>query len=161
MLFVTSFCNQAHNLKNGRPVGHECYVLPPRALAAEREGNLHLANQILSSTRLQAVKTRKVRDVIVYLPSDNRYDKPFKYLPKHDAYLITLQTKTTKLPEIYDVVPGHGDRALPKGFVIRWHKRRNYRAFLYKPGHSGDIENAVELGESGNLNEAIAAILQP
>lgn len=36
--FCTTFCNQAHRLSDGRPVGHECYILNPESLAAEREG---------------------------------------------------------------------------------------------------------------------------
>jgi hypothetical protein len=96
---------------------------------------------------------------VTYLPSDNRYDKPFKYLRKHDAYLVTLQTQTARLPEMLDVVPGHGDRALPKGLVVQWRSHPNYRAFAYKPGHAADVDDVVELGDSGSLDEVITAIL--
>ena len=37
MVYRTSFCNFGHNLKTGRPVGHECYIIPPELLRAERE----------------------------------------------------------------------------------------------------------------------------
>lgn len=35
--YVTTFCNFAHWLDNGRPIGHECYVLPPKDLGRERD----------------------------------------------------------------------------------------------------------------------------
>lgn len=49
--YVTTYCNRAHSLKTGRPIGHECYTLPVAALRAEREGNYDLANEILSQRR--------------------------------------------------------------------------------------------------------------
>ena len=35
--YCTSFCNHSHHLSNGRPIGHECYVIPPALLRAERD----------------------------------------------------------------------------------------------------------------------------
>lgn len=49
--YVTTYCNRAHSLKTGRPIGHECYTIPVAALRAEREGNYDLANEILSQHR--------------------------------------------------------------------------------------------------------------
>ena len=37
--YVTSFCNKSHWMHNGRPEGHECFVLNPRALTLERAGS--------------------------------------------------------------------------------------------------------------------------
>ena len=39
--YVTTFCNSSHNLKTGRPIGHECYILDPRKLALEAEGRIN------------------------------------------------------------------------------------------------------------------------
>ena len=36
--YVTTFCNRAHWLHTGRPVGHACYILQPRKLQAEANG---------------------------------------------------------------------------------------------------------------------------
>jgi hypothetical protein len=36
-LYCTSFCNFPHRMSDGVPVGHECYVIPPALLIAERE----------------------------------------------------------------------------------------------------------------------------
>jgi len=41
--FCTSFCNKGHALADGKPVGHECYVLNPAALQAEARGQLDLS----------------------------------------------------------------------------------------------------------------------
>jgi hypothetical protein len=43
----SSYCNFGHDVKTGRPVGHECYILPPAALKAERAGDEDKANRIL------------------------------------------------------------------------------------------------------------------
>lgn len=48
-IYCTSFCNQPHRLRDGKPVGHECYVMPTEALHAEREGNTAKALDVLSS----------------------------------------------------------------------------------------------------------------
>lgn len=37
-LYVTTFCNQAHRLWDGKPIAHCCYVLRVDALIAERDG---------------------------------------------------------------------------------------------------------------------------
>ena len=37
-IYLTSYCNHGHYLNDGKPVDHECHVLPPRALQLEREG---------------------------------------------------------------------------------------------------------------------------
>jgi hypothetical protein len=37
--YCTSFCNHGHNVKTGRPVGHECYILDPKKLQAEAAGD--------------------------------------------------------------------------------------------------------------------------
>lgn len=47
--YVTSFCNFAHDLVTGRPVGHECYILPPEALRMEYLGNVDRAIEILKT----------------------------------------------------------------------------------------------------------------
>lgn len=33
--YVTTYCNFAHRLADGKPINHECYVLPPKALEFE------------------------------------------------------------------------------------------------------------------------------
>lgn len=38
--YVTSFCNFAHDLDTGRPIGHECYVIPPALLRGEMAGKI-------------------------------------------------------------------------------------------------------------------------
>lgn len=36
-IYCTSFCNSGHDLKTGRPIEHECYIIPPKLLRAERD----------------------------------------------------------------------------------------------------------------------------
>jgi len=64
--FVTSFCNFPHNLATGRPVEHECYVLPVSALLAEKYGRFDDANRILATVdfkRKGMVRGGKPRDL--------------------------------------------------------------------------------------------------
>ena len=50
-IYCTSYCNFGHRVRTGRPVGHECYVLPPAMLRAERDGDIERANKILHAHR--------------------------------------------------------------------------------------------------------------
>lgn len=52
--YCTTFCNHPHRLSDGKPIGHECYVLPTAALHAEKEGKLGVAVE-----ELQKWKNRK------------------------------------------------------------------------------------------------------
>lgn len=46
-VFCTSYCNHGHDLRTGKPVGHECYVLSPNALRVERNGDVDAAIELL------------------------------------------------------------------------------------------------------------------
>lgn len=50
-IYHTSYCNHGHVLETGKPVEHECYVLPAQALAAERVGNFELAASIIAEAK--------------------------------------------------------------------------------------------------------------
>lgn len=50
-IFCTSFCNHGHRLNDGKPVAHECYVLPPAALDHERNDNYLYAAQAIDRAR--------------------------------------------------------------------------------------------------------------
>lgn len=45
--YVTSFCNFPHWVDNGRPIGHECHILPPAMLRAEYDGDTEAALEAL------------------------------------------------------------------------------------------------------------------
>ena len=44
--FVTSYCDHAHRMSDGFPVGHECDILPPTMLVAERAGDMERAIEV-------------------------------------------------------------------------------------------------------------------
>jgi hypothetical protein len=48
-IYCTSFCNFGHRVLDGKPVGHECYVLPPAALKAEMHGEYEEAIRLLEA----------------------------------------------------------------------------------------------------------------
>ncbi len=50
-IYCTTYCNKGHLVRDGRPVGHECHVLPPEALRLEREGDVKGALEVLSSKK--------------------------------------------------------------------------------------------------------------
>ena len=47
--YCTSFCNHPHRLSDGKPLGHECYVLPTEALYAEQRGDMDRAQAVLAA----------------------------------------------------------------------------------------------------------------
>ena len=48
-IYCTTYCNKGHVVRTGRPVGHECRVIPPGALKAEIAGDFGLAIQLLQA----------------------------------------------------------------------------------------------------------------
>jgi hypothetical protein len=59
LLYLTTFCNFPHRKDNGHPVNHECYILHPKALAAEIAGDFSVqpfrTDRILSPNRVEVV----------------------------------------------------------------------------------------------------------
>ncbi len=47
-IYCTTYCNRGHYTDNGKPVDHECRVIPPAALAAEIAGDYERAVRLLS-----------------------------------------------------------------------------------------------------------------
>ena len=45
--YVPSFCNKHHRLEDGKPIKHECFVLPTEYLCAEKSGNRERAKEVL------------------------------------------------------------------------------------------------------------------
>ena len=58
-IYCTSYCNFGHRLSDGKPVDHECYILPPAALEAEREDNYELACELIS--KVNRVLHRRIK----------------------------------------------------------------------------------------------------
>lgn len=42
-IYLTTYCNRWHEIERGRPIGHECHVLPPAAIRAEMRGEFEEA----------------------------------------------------------------------------------------------------------------------
>jgi hypothetical protein len=61
-VYCTSFCNHGHQLSNGHPVNHECYILKPEALSLERRGMIEAA-QIMGIRTDRILSPRKVEVV--------------------------------------------------------------------------------------------------
>ena len=63
--YVSTYCNFAHDTKTGRPIDHECIIIPPKALRAEMDGDISGAIEILNVARqarkLRVVKGRKMK----------------------------------------------------------------------------------------------------
>lgn len=45
--YVTTYCNFPHRLRDGKPIKHECGILPPAALRAEMAGDMPLAQSLI------------------------------------------------------------------------------------------------------------------
>lgn len=60
--YVTSYCNRPHRMRDGKPVRHECAVLPWRALELEREGNVEEAIARIEAAGPLRVMRRGVKE---------------------------------------------------------------------------------------------------
>lgn len=49
--YVTTRCNFAHRLADGKPIDHECEILPPAALEAERKGDFAEAIRLIEEAK--------------------------------------------------------------------------------------------------------------
>ena len=47
--YCTTYCNKPHDTSDGKPIGHECYILPPAALAAEIAGDVDQAIHLITT----------------------------------------------------------------------------------------------------------------
>ncbi|OHD23660.1 MAG: hypothetical protein A2Y38_23470 [Spirochaetes bacterium GWB1_59_5] len=50
-IYLTSYCNQGHEVATGKPVNHECHILPPAALLLEMADRLPEAVEALAAGR--------------------------------------------------------------------------------------------------------------
>ena len=50
-VYTTTFCNHGHRLEDGKPVAHECYVLPVEALRLEQQGAYDAAIEVLQRAK--------------------------------------------------------------------------------------------------------------
>jgi hypothetical protein len=57
-VYLTSYCNRGHNTKTGRPIQHECRIIPPAALRAERDGDVDKAINIIRNAPARVVVGR-------------------------------------------------------------------------------------------------------
>jgi hypothetical protein len=85
------------------------------------------------------------------------YDRPFKYLKKHGAYLVTLRRPTRSQSGLYDVVPDGGDRAVPRGYIEN--PPGLYLAYHYHPAHAADVSGGDPIAGFTTLGEAVEAVL--
>ena len=62
--YVSTYCNFAHYVRTGRPIDHECRVIPPAALRAEMADDFDTAIEIMRGTPRQVVRGRALRPAI-------------------------------------------------------------------------------------------------
>lgn len=51
-VFVTHYCGKGHYMTTGKPVDHECRIIPGKALRYERDGDVRGAVDALQKARL-------------------------------------------------------------------------------------------------------------
>jgi hypothetical protein len=50
-IYATTYCNHGHCVRTGRPIAHECHVIPPKALVAEIAGDIEQAIEIIQAAK--------------------------------------------------------------------------------------------------------------
>lgn len=59
--YATTFCNRAHRTRDGKPVAHNCFILPPAALRLERDGDIPGAIAAIDAAKPLREMARGVR----------------------------------------------------------------------------------------------------
>jgi len=49
--YLTTYCNQYHDIRTGKPIDHECITIPPEALKAEMGGDYEKAIDIIDKSK--------------------------------------------------------------------------------------------------------------
>jgi hypothetical protein len=60
--YCTTYCNRAHDIATGKPIGHECRVIPPAALKAEMEDRIPEAIAIMQAKPMRIHRGLRRRD---------------------------------------------------------------------------------------------------
>jgi len=55
-IYCSSYCNFGHRVRDGKPVEHECRIIPPQALQAEMDGDYETAQMILQRTPVKMMR---------------------------------------------------------------------------------------------------------
>lgn len=55
-VWCATYCNKAHRTSDGKPIKHECRIIPPRAIAADMAGNAKAASQIMSEAPIRMMQ---------------------------------------------------------------------------------------------------------
>jgi hypothetical protein len=53
-IYCTTYCNFGHRVDDGKPVDHECYILPTAVLKLEMDGDYDGALEILRTSVLKS-----------------------------------------------------------------------------------------------------------
>ena len=61
-VYIAVYCNKSHRTRDGKPVSHECYILPPAALSAERDGRFDEAISLIESAKPLRLMKRGTRE---------------------------------------------------------------------------------------------------
>lgn len=61
--YVSTYCNFPHRMRDGRPLRHECRMIPPAALRAERDGDYEKAIAIMQKAEAERRAEAKDRDI--------------------------------------------------------------------------------------------------
>jgi hypothetical protein len=69
-LYVTTYCNKAHRMSDGKPVAHNCYVIPPKALELEYVGDYQRAIDVINSAKPLREMARGVKAPTIVPPTD-------------------------------------------------------------------------------------------
>jgi hypothetical protein len=56
-VYVSTYCNFGHYVASGKPVAHECRVIPPAALRAEMDGDFDKAIELMQSAKRREVRS--------------------------------------------------------------------------------------------------------
>jgi hypothetical protein len=59
--YASTYCNKTHRMSDGKPVEHNCYILPPSALRLEYDGDYEAAIEVLQASKPMREMLRGVK----------------------------------------------------------------------------------------------------
>ena len=122
--YVTTFCNWPHRLSDGKPIGHNCYVLDPVKLRLEAEGRIsEIEGSIVKEPRREMRRGTR--------------ENPGELLvvnPTSDTSTTSTSSPTRRAERVYKM----------------WHQKDPHNAFTLKTGCRDD-DAMVCVGHAHNI----------
>jgi hypothetical protein len=60
-IYCSTYCNFGHDVETGKPIDHECIIIPPEALAAEMGGDYERAIELMRGKSGKMLRGKRIK----------------------------------------------------------------------------------------------------